>query len=330
MTSFIGRQNDLMETRRLLPATRLLTLIGPGGTGKTRLSLQLAAEVLDAFSDGAWLVELAPVSDPALLPQTVASVWDVREQPGRPLMATLSDYLRPKTLLLILDNCEHLVDACAQLATALLTACPRLKILASSREALGVAGETAYRVPSLSLPDPRQPPSFESLSHSEAARLFIERAQASQPHFAPAAHNFSAIAQICQRLDGIPLALELAAARVKLFTVEQIAVRLDDRFRLLTGGSRTALPRQQTLRALVDWSYDLLPEPECGALRRLSVFAGGWTFEAAEAIVGPEALDLLSHLVDKSLVVAEEQPQSGETRYRLLETIRQYARGQAA
>ncbi len=326
VTSFIGREHDLLETRRLLPATRLLTLIGPGGTGKTRLSLQLAADVLDAFSDGAWLVELAPVSDPALLPQTVASVWDVREQPGRPLMATLADYLRPKAPFLILDNCEHLIDACAQLATTLLTACPKLKILASSREALGVAGETAYRVPSLSLPDPRQPLSFESLAHSEAARLFIERAQASQPHFAPAAHNLSAIVQICQRLDGIPLALELAAARVKLFTVEQIAARLDDRFRLLTGGSRTALPRQQTLRALVDWSYDLLPEPERGALRRLSVFAGGWIFEAAEGVAGPEALDLLSHLVDKSLVVAEEQVQAGETRYRLLETIRQYAR----
>lgn len=326
LTSFIGREHDLAETRRLLPVTRLMTLIGPGGTGKSRLSLQLAADILDGFSDGVWLVELAPLSDPVLLPQTVASAWDVREQPGRPLMATLSDYLRPKTLLLILDNCEHLVDACAQLATTLLGACPRLKILASSREALGVAGETAYRVPSLSLPDLRQPLSLESMARSEAARLFIERAQAAQPHFVPAAHNLSAIAQICQRLDGIPLALELAAARVKLFTVEQIATRLDDRFRLLTGGSRTALPRQQTLRALVDWSYDLLPEPECRALCRLSVFVGGWTFEAAEALIGLEALDLLSHLVDKSLVVAEEQPESGETRYRLLETIRQYAR----
>lgn len=211
LTSFIGREHELAETSRLLGATRLLTLIGPGGTGKTRLSLQLAADMLDAFLDGVWLVEMAPLSDPALLTQTVASGWDVREQPGRPLIATLSDYLRPKSLLLILDNCEHLVDACAQLVTTLLSACPRLTILASSREALGVAGETAYRVPSLSLPDPHQPLSLASLARSEAARLFVERAQSAQPHFAPTEHNLSSIVQICQRLDGIPLALELAA-----------------------------------------------------------------------------------------------------------------------
>lgn len=326
LTTFIGREHQMAEAKRLLATTRLLTLTGPGGTGKTRLSLQMAADVLDAFPDGVWLVELAPLSDAALVPQTVASTWSVREQPGRPLLETLSDYLRAKSLLLILDNCEHLIDACAQLAETLLRACPHLKLLPSSREALGVAGETAYRVPSLSLPDPHQPLSVESLSRYEAAQLFVDRARAVQPHFSLTAHNLSAVAQICQRLDGIPLALELAAARVKLFAVEQIALRLDDRFRLLTGGSRTALPRQQTLRALIDWSYDLLPVAERGALARLSVFAGGWTFGAAEAVIGPEALDLLSHLVDKSLVVVDELAEAPETRYRLLETIRQYAR----
>ncbi len=325
LTSFIGREQEMAEVKDLLTTTHLLTLTGPGGTGKTRLSLQVAAEVLDVFPDGAWLVELAPLADPALLPQAVASTLGVREQPGRLLVETLLDYLRAKTLLLMLDNCEHLIEACAQLATTLLRACTRLRIVASSREALGVAGETAYRVPSLSLPD-TQRATPDALQHSEAARLFGERALAAQPRFGITSANAPAIAQICRRLDGIPLALELAAARVKLFSAEQIANRLDDSFRLLTGGSRTALPRQQTLRALIDWSYDLLPEPERAALRRFAVFAGGWTFEAAEAVIGAEALDLLSHLVDKSLVVAEEHAQAGETRYRLLETIRQYAR----
>jgi predicted ATPase/class 3 adenylate cyclase len=323
ITSFIGRESEIAEVKALLATTRLLTLTGPGGTGKTRLSLQVAADVLDVFPDGAWLVEFAPLSDPGLVPQTVGSSWGVREQPGRPLMDTLIDYLRSKSLLLILDNCEHLIEACAQLATTLLSACPRLKILPSSREALGIAGETTYRVPSLSLPDARHS-TPEGLMQCESVHLFVERAQAVQPRFVLAPHNLDATTQICRRLDGIPLALELAAARLRLFTVEQIAARLDNRFRLLTGGSRFALPRHQTLEALIDWSYDLLPEGERAALRRLSVFAGGWTFEAAEAMLGPEALDLLSHLVDKSLVLGEEQAE--ETRYRLLETIRQYAR----
>ena len=326
LTSFIGRENEIAEVRHLLAKTRLLTLTGPGGTGKTRLSLQVAAEVLDTFPDGVWLVELAPLSDPALVPQAVASIWNVREQPGRPLIDTLTDYLRAKSLLLILDNCEHLIDPCAQLVTALLSTCPKLKIMPSSREALGVVGETSYHVPSLSLPNASSYSTPDTLLRCESARLFVERAQAAQPHFVLTAQNLSAITQICQRLDGIPLALELAAARVKLFTPEQIAARLDDRFRLLTGGSRTALPRHQTLRALIDWSYDLLSQAERSALAHLSVFAGGWTFESAEAVLGPEALDLLSHLVDKSLVIAEETANGEETRYSLLETIRQYAR----
>jgi predicted ATPase/class 3 adenylate cyclase len=326
VTSFIGREHELAEVKRLLATTRLLTLTGPGGTGKTRLSLQAAVELLDTFPDGVWLVEFAALTDPTLVLQTLAAALGVREQPGRPLLDTVADYLRGKNLLIILDNCEHLIDACAQLAAALLQACPRLKILPSSREALGIAGETAYRVPSLSLPDPHRPLTMESLSRYEAAQLFVARAQAAQPSFALTANNLRAVAQICQRLDGIPLALELAAARTRLLSVVQIAERLDDRFRLLTGGSRTALPRQQTLRALIDWSYDLLPAAERAALARLSVFAGGWTFEAAEAVIGPEALNRLSHLVDKSLVVVDDLAEAPERRYRLLETIRQYAR----
>ena len=323
LTSFIGREKEMAEVRHLLDATHLLTLTGPGGTGKTRLALQTAADVLDSFADGVWLVELASLADPALVTQTVAAALAVREQPGRALLDSLLDYLRAKKMLLLLDNCEHLIDACAQLAITLLSGCPNMKMLVSSREALGVAGETAYRVPSLALPDPSQT-TLETLAESESARLFVERAQAAQPRFTLTAHNLGAIVQITQRLDGIPLAIELAAARVKVLSAEQIADRLDDRFRLLTGGSRTALPRQQTLRALIDWSYDLLTEPERAAWRQLSVFAGGWTLEAAEAVIGGEALDLLSHLADKSLVSVEER--DGAARYRLLETGRQYGR----
>ena len=326
LTTFIGREKEIAEIKELLANTRLLTLTGPGGTGKTRLSLQVAAGMLDNLPDGVWFVELAPLSDPALVPQAVASVWNLREQPGRSLVDTLIDYLRAKSLLLILDNCEHLIDACAQFVTTLLGVCPKLKILPSSREALGVAGEVVYRVPSLSLPNASSHSTPDNLLQCESARLFMERAQAAQPHFALTPQNLNAVAQICQRLDGIPLALELAAARIKLLSAEQITARLDDRFRLLTGGSRTALPRHQTLRALIDWSYELLSQQERSALTRLSVFAGGWTFEGAEAVLGPETLDLLSHLVDKSLVVAEESSNVGEIRYSLLETIRQYAR----
>ena len=362
LTSFIGRERELAEVRNLLAGTRLLTLTGPGGTGKTRLALQAAAEVLahvgaeglPAFAGGVWLVELAPLADPALLVQTVAAAFDLRPPPGIVPRDALTDYLRAKQLLLLLDNCEHLVEACAQLADHLLRACPRLKIMASSREALGIAGETAYRVPSLACPNPRTADPH-TLVQSEAARLFVDRALAAQPRLTLTAQNVTAIAQICGRLDGIPLALELAAARTRVFTPEQVATRLDDRFRLLTGGSRTALPRQQTLRALIDWSYDLLPEPERALLRRLSVFAGGWSLEAAEAIAKDEGgrlpagdeevqpdlfhppqgsfllqpsavLDLLSRLVDKSLVVVDDSEPGGEARYHLLETIRQYAR----
>ena len=335
LTSFIGRERELAEVKQLLEHHRLVTFTGAGGTGKSRLSLQVAADLLDAYPDGVWLVELAPLADSRLVPGAVAGVLGLREEAGRPLLSTLTDVLRTKALLLILDNCEHLISACAELAEALLRRSTQLRILASSREALGIAGEHPFRVPSLSLPDPRRlssatPDLATALSQSEAVRLFIDRAVTIQPHFRVTNRNAPAVAQICHRLDGIPLAIELAAARVKVLPVEQIASRLDDRFRLLTGGSRTALPRQQTLRALIDWSYDLLSEAERTLLRRLSVFAGGWTLEAAEAVCTGDGVDeydvleLLTRLVDKSLVLPEEH--DGEARYRLPETVRQYAR----
>jgi predicted ATPase/class 3 adenylate cyclase len=335
VTSFVGRERELADVRRLLGATRLLTLTGPGGTGKTRLALQAAADVLEQYPDGVWLTELGALADPELVPQAAGAAAGVREEPGRPLLATLTDALRPKRLLLVLDNCEHLLDACARLADALLRACPQVRILATSREPLGMAGEAPYRVPSLALPEPGSRPSVEALTHYEAVRLFVERATVVQPTFALTGRNAPAVAQVCARLDGIPLALELAAARVRVLPVAQLLGRLEDRFRLLTGGSRTALERHQTLQAAVDWSYELLSDPERRVFARLSVFAGGWTLEAAEAVGAGEGLeptavlDLLTRLVDKSLVVAEESP-DGTARYRLLETLRQYARQKLA
>ncbi len=334
LTSFVGRDRELKEGGRLLATTHLLTLTGPGGTGKTRLALQLAAEDLESFADGVWLVELAPLADPHLVPQTVAAVLGVPQQGGRPASEVLSDFLKPKKLLLLLDNCEHLIEDCAALASKLLRACPGLKILATSREPLGISGETIYRVPSLDIPDATERGAAQISGHG-AIRLFVERAAAVKPSFRLTEGNGASVAQICTRLDGIPLAIELAAARVKALSPEQIASRLDDRFRLLTGGSRTALPRQQTLRALIDWSYELLAEPERALLRRLSVFVGSWTVEAAEQVCGDpqppisldpsDVLDLLARLVDRSLVTADETDER-ETRYRFLETIRQYAR----
>ncbi len=337
LTTFIGREREVTEVKRLLTSTpaRLVTLTGTGGCGKTRLSLQVGQEVLADYAQGVWLIELAPVADPALVPQAIATALGLREESGRPISATLIDYLRGRKTLLLLDNCEHVIAASAQLVESLLQACPDLTILASSREQLGIVGETAFRVPSLSIPQLHQSPSLEALAHYEAVQLFVDRARLAMPEFTVTAENANALVQICRRLDGIPLAIELAAARVNMLGVEQIAARLGNAFRLLTGGSRTALPRQQTLRALMDWSYNLLSEAERALLRRLSVFAGGWTLEAAEAIgtdedaaglIQPdEVLDLLTQLVNKSLVSAEGA-QHDRVRYRLLETIRQYAR----
>jgi predicted ATPase len=334
LTSFIGRELEITEIKPELKGHHLVTLIGPGGTGKTRLSLQVAADLLDQFPHGVWFIELAPLTDPHLIPQTILSAMGITEQSGKPL-ELLRDYLREKRSLIVLDNCEHLLEASANVANVLLSAAPGLKVLASSREALGVKGEALYPVPSLSLPDLKHLPVIEKFSQYEAVRLFIDRALLVAPHFSVDNDNAPFIAQICHRLDGIPLAIELAAARVKMLSVEQISARLDDRFRLLTGGARTVLPRQQTLRALIDWSYDLLSDQERLFLRRLSVFAGGWTLEAAEAVCSSregdaiqsyDVLDLLSQLVNKSLVVVVEHSQSGEARYHMLETIRQYAR----
>jgi predicted ATPase/class 3 adenylate cyclase/Tfp pilus assembly protein PilF len=329
-TSFIGREKELGELKRLLTKTRLLMLTGSGGCGKTRLSLQVAADSLEQFPDGVWLVQLAPLSDSGLVAQAMGTVLGLKEEPGKSIVQTLTEHLRNKRLILLLDNCEHLLDVCAQLADTLVRHCPHVKILASSREALGIGGEQAYRVPSLSLPDPKQTHTPASVVPFEAVQLFIDRVLLARPDFQVTNQNASTLASICYRLDGIPLAIELAAARVRSLSVEEIDRNLDQRFRLLTGGSRTALPRQQTLRSLIDWSYDLLHEPEKRLLQCLSVFAGGWTLAAAERVCTgegveeQEVLDLLTSLVDKSLVMVEQN--DGNYRYRLLETVRQYAR----
>jgi non-specific serine/threonine protein kinase len=331
LTSFIGREQELAEVTRLLRATCLLTLAGTGGTGKTRLALEVASGLLDRYPQGVWLADLAALADPAGVPAVVADAVGVREEAGQPLLATLVAALRSRHLLLVLDNCEHLLDACGTLVQALLRGCPQVTVLATSREGLGLAGEIVWRVPSLALPDTGHLPAPETLSQVEAVRLFVERALAVQPHFAVTVQNAPVVAQVCQRLDGIPLAIELAAARLRGLSVEQLAARLDQRFRLLTGGSRAALARQQTLQATVDWSYGLLAAAEKTLFNRLAVFAGGFTIEAAEVVCagGPvateEVLDLLLRLVDKSLVVAEGSAGDIE-RYRLLETLRQYGR----
>ncbi len=311
LTSFIGRAKEIAEVNALFNTARLVTLTGSGGTGKTRLSIEIGTQELPSFANGVWLIELAPLTDPAQIIPALAQAFGLQELPSTPLASLVTDYLRDKKLLLILDNCEHLIQACARLANDLLHHCAGLKLLTSSREALGIAGEMAYHTP--------------SLAESESTRLFVERARAANPKFALTDSNRSAIHQVCLRLDGIPLAIELAAARTKLLSAEQIAARLDDLFRLLVGGSRTALPRQQTLRALIDWSYDLLSEEEKQLLRNASVFIGGWTLDALEAISDDSnAIEHLEGLVNKSLVVTEER--NNEMRYFMLETIRQYAR----
>ncbi|HKV44222.1 MAG TPA: AAA family ATPase, partial [bacterium] len=333
VSSFVGRDREIAEVTRLISTSRLVTLTGAGGCGKTRLALRVAAAVLEAYPDGVWLVELAALADPALVLQSVASAVGVREVSGHPLPAAVVEHLRAKKLLLLVDNCEHLVEACAQAARTLLNACPELRVLATSQEVLGIPGEVAWRVPSLSLPDVCGDSDIRALAECEAVRLFVERAAAVQPSFVLTARSAAAVADVCRALDGIPLAIELAAARVAALPVEEIAARLNDRFALLTQGERAALPRHRTLRAAMDWSYHLLPEAERALLRRLAVFAGGWTLEAAEAVcatdgaVGFYVLDLLTQLVLKSLVLIDQQ---APARYRFLETVRQYGLVQLA
>lgn len=326
LTSFIGRGNEIGEITKLIAEYRVLTLTGSGGAGKTRLSLQVGAECLEQFPNGVWFVELASLTEPSLIVGSVMSVlgWQEKEND----IHVLAKYIGSQSLLLILDNCEHLIEDCARLVETLIQSCPKLRVLASSREAFGIAGEHPYHVPSLPFPDPKHLPSLGEIAAYESVQLFIERVRTFVPSFALTEKNVSSVAQICSRLDGIPLALELAAARVKVMSVEQMAARLGDIFNLLTSGNRTALPRQQTLRALIEWSYDLLSDSEKSLFRRLAAFSGGWSLEVVESICGVEGsgvsvLDDLARLVDKSLVVKEEH--DGKARFHMLETIRQYA-----
>lgn len=329
---FIGRDKDLAKLGELLanPACRLLTLVGPGGIGKTRLAQQVAADLREQYPDGVWLVELAPLCDPALVPQAIASALGLREEQGRPLLEVLAGTLQPRRLLLVLDNCEHLVDASANVARSLLSTCPNLRIVATSRERLHVAGEVAWPVPPLSVPNREELETAETLKGYESVQLFVDRAERAFPDFAITRRNASTIAQICSRLDGLPLAIELAAAWVKALSVSQIAERLDDRLRLLTTGDRAGPARHQTLRAALDWGYDLLDEQERTLFRRLAVFAGSFDLGAVEAVCSgdglemADVLDLVGHLVDKSLVMVAREVDQGR-RYRLLETVRQYA-----
>ena len=337
LTSFIGREAEIAQLAALVQELPLVTLTGSGGTGKTRLALQTAGSALPAFAEGAWWVDLTPLADPGLVALLAATALGMHAVTRTSAAQALGVFISRKRLLLILDNCEHLAGAAASLARELLQACPHLHILATSREVLGIQGEKTFRCPPLTLPDPQSHPTFAELAKSEAVRLFNERAQTVSSGFLLTEVNAPLVARVCQRLDGIPLAIELAAARVRLLSMEQIAARLDNVFYLLTGGGHAALPRHQTLKALVDWSYDLLSEKERRLLCRLSIFAGSWTLEAAEAVCAGladgeaipsgEILDLLGQLVDKSLVIVQEGQgaRCKESRYRMLEMIRQYA-----
>lgn len=326
-TSFIGRSRELAEIRGLRKTNRLVTLTGSGGAGKTRLALQAAADDVDDSGSEVWLVELAPVRETELVVARTAEAVGVREEPGRPLIGVLVDALRTRRALLVLDNCEHLVTACAELTDTLLRSCPDVSVLATSREPLGIPGEQVFRVPSLSIPGAKG--SDGGVSESEAVQLFVDRARQQVPDFEPSGDIAVAMASICRQLDGIPLALELAAASLRRLSAVEIAERLDNRFRLLTGGSRTAMPRQQTLRATVDWSFELLNSAEQRTLSRLSVFVNGWSLAAAEEVCamdevqGDDVIEVLGSLVDKSLVQTESI--GSATRYHLLETIRHYA-----
>jgi non-specific serine/threonine protein kinase len=329
LTSFIGREQEIAQLKELLTTNRLVTLTGAGGAGKTRLAIEVAGSLLDAFADGVCLVELAALSDPQLVPQAVAEVLEVKVQPGKSPTETVCGYLASRNLLLVLDNAEHLLDACVQFADQASRRSTRLTILVTSRERLGMAGELTYRVPSLTVPAPTESAAPQTVQAYESVRLFVERARLLRPDFTITDGNAAAVASICYRLDGIPLAIELAAPRLRSMSIEELNRRLDLRFALLTEGSRADLPRHRTLRSMIDWSYDLLSEAEQAMLRRVAVSAGGWTLSRAEDICSGDGiesttvLELLTSLVDKSLVLSDER--DGATRYRMLETVRQYA-----
>lgn len=329
LTSFVGRETEMAEIKTLLKGSRMLTLTGSGGAGKTRLALQVAADLLDDYADGVWWVDLGPITHNDLVPKAVAQAMSIREVPMQPITYTLQNQLRGDQLLIVLDNCEHLIDACAELAQSILQTSPSLSILATSREALGVPGEISWRVPSLSLPESDGALGAGEVGRSESVRLFVDRVRKVRPGYELTDQDAPVILEICSRLDGIPLAIELAAARARMLGTKQISEGLEDLFRFLTGGSRTAVPRHQTLQASVEWSHNLLSEEEKTLFGRLSVFAGGFTLEAAENVCSHEpiprevVLDLVSQLVDKSLLLMEEGP---VPRFRMLQTIRQYAR----
>jgi predicted ATPase/class 3 adenylate cyclase len=330
LTSFVGRDDDVREIKALLQADRLVTLVGSGGAGKTRCAIQAGAELLDAFADGVWLIELAGISDPSLVAPAIAQSLGVRESHNQALLDTLLANLKHRRLLLVLDNCEHVIDEVRSVTGGILRACPDVRILATSRESLNIAGEQVFRLPSLAVPPADQTVTAEAVRRFGAVALFADRAAASDARFELTDVNAPFVTEISRRLDGIPLAIELAAARVKVLSPQQLLQKLDERFRVLTGGDRSALPRHQTMRALIDWSYDLLSEQECALFRKLAAFSGGFTLESATAVCGDETLDeiavleLLTSLVDKSLVQTE--PSGSVARYRLLESTRQYAR----
>jgi non-specific serine/threonine protein kinase len=335
LTSFIGREKELIEITSLMEQSRLVTLTGTGGAGKTRLAIQAVAEILHRFPDGVWFLDLAPLNHGELVPGTLASLLGLRESAEISIDQKLVNYFRTRRALVIFDNCEHVIESCAELVTLLLTSCEELAILATSREALRVSGEIPYRVPSLEVPRLEAGSTIEQLMGSEAVKLFVERAAVPAPGLGKDPKLMYTVAQICQRLDGIPLAIELASARLQILTPEQILKRLDDRFNLLMGGLRSSMPRHRTLRATIEWSYELLSEKERILFGRLAVFSGGWTLDAAEytcrgnEVEPGEILDLLDRLIDKSLVIPEastvSDPTAPSLRYRSLETIRQFA-----
>jgi predicted ATPase/DNA-binding XRE family transcriptional regulator len=322
ITSFIGREKEQGEVIDLLRKNRLVTLAGAGGIGKTRLAIQVGHQLLSTYPDGVWFIPLDSLSDPTRVPQTVAATFDIREGPSQPIIETLKNVFRQKTLLLIIDNCEHLLSACAQLIKTLLTYCPNLRVLTTSRELLKVEGEAIYYLPPLSTPE--RSSDLENLAEYASIRLFVERARLAQSTFQLTKDNAQTILDICRRVDGIPLAIELTAARVNILKVEEILKQLQNSFALLASDDGTRLPRHQTLQASMNWSWGLLSEAERMFLEQLSVFAGGWTLEAAQAVCDGDVLSLTDALVKKSLIVVDQQP-GHETRYRFHEIVRQYA-----